>query len=86
MTRLRHRIGAIVVDCCARQKLSAPMAEIVNLRIARKRAARGKAENSAAEARLSHGASKSERTLAKATRAKARQTLDQHLMEKGDGR
>ena len=62
------------------------MAEIVNLRIARKRAARGKVENRAAEARLAHGASKSERTLAKADRAKVRQTLDQHRLEKGDGR
>jgi len=62
------------------------MAEIVNLRIARKRAARGKVEHRAAEARLAHGASKSERTQAKADRAKARQTLDQHRLEKGDGR
>jgi hypothetical protein len=62
------------------------MAEIVNLRLARKRAGRDKAENRAAEARLAHGASKSERTLAKADRAKARQTLDQHRLEKGDGR
>jgi len=62
------------------------MAEIVNLRIARKRAARGKVENRAAEARLAHGASKSERTLAKADRAKVRQALDQHRLEKGDDR
>ena len=62
------------------------MAEIVNLRIARKRATRGKAENRAAEARLAHGTSKSERTLAKADRARARQTLDQHRLEKGDDR
>ena len=60
------------------------MAEIVNLRLARKRAARGKAENRAVEARLAHGASKSERTSTKADRAKTRRTLDQHRLEKGD--
>jgi hypothetical protein len=40
----------------------------------------------AAEARFAHGASKSERTLAKADRTKARQNLDQHRLEKGDDR
>jgi hypothetical protein len=62
------------------------MAEIVNLRIARKRAARSKAEAQAAEQRLAHGASKSERDQAAADRAKARQILDQHQIETGDRR
>jgi len=62
------------------------MAEIVNLRIARKRAARSKAEGHAAEQRLTHGASKSERDRTAADRDKARQTLDQHRIETGDRR
>jgi Domain of unknown function (DUF4169) len=65
---------------------SVPMAEIVNLRIARKRAARGQAENRAAEARLTHGASKSERVQSKTERARLRRTLDRHRIEKGDDR
>ncbi|MSP44491.1 MAG: DUF4169 family protein [Xanthobacteraceae bacterium] len=62
------------------------MAEIVNLRTARKRAARGKAEGHAAEQRLAHGAPKSERDRAAADRDKARQKLDQHRIETGDRR
>ena len=62
------------------------MAEIVNLRIARKRAARSKAEADAAEQRLAHGVSKSERDRAAADQDKARQTLDQHRLETGDRR
>ena len=62
------------------------MAEIVNLRIARKRAASSKAEAQAAEQRLAHGASKSERDQASADRAKSRQILDQHQIETGDRR
>ena len=62
------------------------MAEIVNLRIARKRAARGKAKGQAAEQRLVHGVSKSERGQAAADRDKARQNLDQHQIETGDRR
>ena len=62
------------------------MAEIVNLRTARKRAARNKAEDHAAQQRLAHGASQSERDQAAADRDKARQTLDQHRIETGDRR
>ena len=62
------------------------MAEIVNLRTARKRAARSKAEDHAAEQRLTHGVSKPERDRAAADRDKARQTLDQHRIEPGDRR
>src|SRR4029079_6332386 len=57
------------------------MAEIVNLRIARKRAARSKAEDRAAEQRLAHGVSGLERDRAAADRDKARQTFDQHRIE-----
>ena len=62
------------------------MAEIVNLRIARKRAVRNKAQGQAAEQRLAHGVSKSERDHVAADRDKARQTLDQHRIETGDRR
>jgi len=62
------------------------MAEIVNLRIARKRAARGKAETQAAERRRAHGIPKPERDRAAAERSKARKALDQHRIEPGDDR
>ena len=62
------------------------MTEIVNLRIARKRAARSKAEDRAAEQRLAHGVSKPQRDRAAAERDKARETLDQHRIEPGDRR
>ena len=62
------------------------MAEIVNLRMARKRAARSKAEDHAAEQRLAHGASQAERDRAAADQDKARQILDQHHIETGDRR
>ena len=62
------------------------MAEIVNLRIARKRATRSEAERRAAQQRLTHGVSKSEHAHVAADRDKARLTLDQHRMETGDRR
>jgi hypothetical protein len=62
------------------------MTEIVNLRIARKRAARSKAESHAAEQRLTHGTPKRERDHAAADRDRARQKLDQHRIETGDRR
>ena len=62
------------------------MAEVVNLRMARKRAARNKADAGAADNRVAHGTSKRERTLAAADRKKASQTLDQHRIETGDRR
>ena len=62
------------------------MAEIVNLRIARKRAERDKATSLAAENRLAHGASKRQRSDAAAERDKLRRTLDGHRIEPGDRR
>ena len=62
------------------------MAEIVNLRLARKRAARGKAETQAAKQRRAHGIAKSERDRAAAERAQARKLLEQHRIEPGDDR
>jgi Domain of unknown function (DUF4169) len=60
------------------------MAEIVNLRTARKRADRRRAEKHAAEARVSHGMSKADRVLAETERAKARRELDEHRIETGE--
>jgi hypothetical protein len=62
------------------------MAEVVNLRTARKRAERSKAESRAAENRQAYGASKRERADAAAERDKIRQTLDGHRVEPGDRR
>jgi hypothetical protein len=82
----RHRIGVIGAECWGQTLRLIGMAEIVNLRTARKRAARSKAEGHAAEQRLAHGASKTERDRTAADQDKARQTLDQHRIETGDRR
>ena len=60
------------------------MGELLNLRIARKRAKRRQAEQSAAANRLTHGRSKSERALTQAKSDKARDSLDRHRIESGD--
>jgi Domain of unknown function (DUF4169) len=61
-----------------------PMTSVVNLRIARKRAKRRKAEQEAAANRLTHGSSKTERNLERVRRDKALMRLDQHRIESGD--
>lgn len=60
------------------------MAEVINLRIARKRADRQLSEKRAAAARASHGMSKADRMLAKANRDKIRHDLDEHRIETGE--
>jgi hypothetical protein len=60
--------------------------EVVNLRIARKRAARGQSDARAAEKRLQNGRSKAQRSLAKTQKAKAQRDLDQHRINRGEGR
>src|SRR5262245_38441435 len=62
------------------------MGEVVNLRIARKRAAREQSDAHAAEKRLQHGRSKEQRQLAKTQKAKAQRDLDQHRINRGEGR
>jgi hypothetical protein len=62
------------------------MAEVVNLRLARKRAARAKAEVAAKENRLAHGASRHERELTQARRDDAESKLDAHRLEPGEPR
>jgi hypothetical protein len=61
------------------------MADIVNLRLARKRAKRLEAEQTAAANRLVHGRSKSDRTQARVNRDKDERRLDQHRVTTGDG-
>jgi len=61
------------------------MGEIVNLRRARKRRARGKAELEAAANRVASGVPASERKIADALRAIDRDRLDAHRRaERGD--
>ena len=60
------------------------MAEIVNLRAARKVADRQRAEKRAAEAKVSHGMSKADRALAESNKAKFRRELDEHRIETGE--
>jgi hypothetical protein len=60
------------------------MAEIVNLRLARKRAARDKADAIAVEQRHAHGIPKLERQRAEAERTETTRKLDQHRIEPGD--
>jgi hypothetical protein len=60
------------------------MAEIINLRIARKRADRKRSQQRAAAARVSHGMSKAERSLAKANNDKIRRELDEHRIDTGE--
>lgn len=60
------------------------MATVVNLRTARKRAKRRKAEQEAAASRLAHGRSKAERNLERSRSDKAQRSLDHHRIETGD--
>jgi hypothetical protein len=60
------------------------MAEIVNLRMARKRADRLLSEKRAAAARVSHGVSKADRMLAKMNQDRIRHELDEHRIETGE--
>ena len=62
------------------------MAELINLRIARKRAKRRDDDVRAAGNRLAHGQPKSRRKLEAAQKEKAKQALDRHRIDKGDGR
>jgi hypothetical protein len=66
--------------------LSRGMAEIVNLRSVRKRAARRQHEERAASNRLAYGTSKAERSLAETQSDKAQRHLDLHRVETGDDR
>lgn len=60
------------------------MAEIVNLRLARKRKARSEKERAAEQNRISHGRSKAEKQSAKTLQEKSSAFLDSHRRESGD--
>lgn len=60
------------------------MAEVINLRLARKAKARVAATKDAAENRVRHGQTKAERARAKAEAAQAARLLDGALREGSD--
>ncbi len=60
------------------------MTSVINLRIARKRAKRRKAEHETAANRLAHGRSKADRNLERLRSDKENVRLDQHRIESGD--
>lgn len=60
------------------------MAQLVNLRTARKRAKRAQEELRADANRLLHGQAKGTRMLDQARRAKAEHDLEQHRIDAGD--
>jgi hypothetical protein len=62
------------------------MVELVNLRIARKRAKKRQGDLRADTNRLAHGQPKHRRKLEAAQQAKAGRDLDRHRIDKGDGR
>ena len=61
------------------------MGDVVNLRTERKRAARLRDSEIAAQKRIAHGVSKQQRTIAKAVEHKASRTLDQQRLDSGEG-
>ena len=65
---------------------SAGMGDIINLRMARKKAARQAAEQTASANRLRHGRSKAERELETIRGAKVRRDLDRHRIKTEDQR
>lgn len=60
------------------------MAEIINLRRARKQRKRDEADRQAEQNRISFGRSKPERSLTEAERKLAARRLDGHRLEPGD--
>lgn len=56
------------------------MAEIVNLRLVRKRKARDAAAEAAAQARVTHGRSKAEKSLDRARAEKAARDVEAHRL------
>jgi hypothetical protein len=90
----RHGIGVIGtdgwVDPDPRRSIQTPsivhMAKVINLRAARKRAARLQEEQRAAERRAQFGVPKAERLLVKARADKAQAAVEGHRIENGEGR
>jgi len=90
----RHGIGVIGTDGWVspdpRRSIQIPsivqMAKVINLRAARKRAARLQDEQRAAERRAQYGVPKGERLLVKARVDKAGRDVEGHRIENGEGR
>ncbi|MDQ2955110.1 MAG: DUF4169 family protein [Pseudomonadota bacterium] len=68
----------------AREISAADMGDVLNLRTARKRAARQRQDSKAAANRLAHGRPKAKRTFDAALDGKARHDLDQHRIGGGE--
>ena len=62
------------------------MAEVVNLRVARKRAKRRDDDQRAHANRLAHGQPNHQRELEEERQIKASRDLDRHRIDTGDGR
>ncbi len=62
------------------------MAELFNLRTARKRAKRRADDQRAGANRLAHGRPSQQRQLEDARESKASRDLDRHRIDRGDGR
>ena len=62
------------------------MGDVINLRTARKKMKRQRAEREASANRLLHGRGKADRDLAVKRDAKASRDLDRHRIETGDER
>ena len=60
------------------------MADLINLRTARKQAQRRRAEQDAASNRLAHGCPKSKRKLERSRSDKIERDLDAHRIDSGD--
>ncbi|MBI1203837.1 MAG: DUF4169 family protein [Rhodopseudomonas sp.] len=71
---------------CIRLPTRQILADLVNLRTARKQAKRRQDDEHAKSQRLAHGQPKSLRQRELALRDKAKKDLDGHLIEPGDGR
>jgi hypothetical protein len=90
----RHGIGVIDTDGWVspdpHRSIPTPsivhMAKVINLRAARKRAARLQDEQRAAERRAQYGVPKVEKLLVKARVDKARREVEGHRIENGEGR
>ena len=87
--RFERRCESLYLDLgdrCIRLPSGRGMAELVNLRIARKRAKKRQDDLRADSNRLAHGQPKHRRKLAAAQQEKASRDLDLHRIDKGDGR
>lgn len=62
------------------------MAEVINLRVARKQAERTKAQRRAQQNRLAHGRTKAERALDKVRAQRSDRQLDAHRLKPGDSK